>query len=96
MAQSSITSTSMRLSRASRAAQTAVGARDSEIAEQRRGARIERRVSIAARLLRQRASHEAFADAGRSEHENVFVIRTQADFCARARITLLSNPREAR
>ncbi len=74
MAQSSITSTSMRLSRASRAAQTAVGARDGQIAKQRRRRGVERRVSVAASLLRQRAGHEAFADAGRSEHEDVFVI----------------------
>jgi 6-phosphogluconolactonase len=32
------------------------------------------RVSIAAGFLRQRASDEAFADAGGSEHENVFVL----------------------
>ena len=65
----------MRLSLRQQAAQTAVGARDGQIAEQRRGARVQRRVSIAAGLLRQRASDEALADAGGSEHEDVFVIR---------------------
>ena len=37
-------------------------------------ASVERRVSIAAGLLRQRARHETLADAGGSEHEEVLVI----------------------
>jgi hypothetical protein len=44
-------------------AQTAIGPRDGQIPEQRRGARVERGVSVAASLLRQRTSDEAFANA---------------------------------
>jgi hypothetical protein len=66
MAQSSITSTSMRLSR--------TGACDGEIAKQRDGPSVERRVPISAGLLGERECHEALADTGGPKHEDIFVL----------------------
>ena len=48
-------------------AQTAVGARQRQIAEQRYGARVECRVAVTAGLLRQRAGNEALAPSLRSK-----------------------------
>ena len=68
------------------------------IARSRNSARplIQRRVAVAASLLRERASDEALARAGGSQHEHVLWLRTHAESCVSVRITLLSGPRGVR
>src|SRR6185312_6370557 len=51
-----------------------VGARQRQIAEQRSRPRVERRVSVAARFLRQSAGDETLTHAGRAEDEKILVI----------------------
>ena len=95
MAQSSTTSTSMRLSRASRLRKLP-SAR--AIARSRNSAgrsRVIGRVSVAASLLREGAGDKTLADAGWSEHENVLVMPTHGEF-RQPRTTFFSNPRAAR
>src|SRR6267378_3574971 len=55
-------------------AQTTVGACDGQVAKQRNRARVKGRVAIPACLLRQCTSNEAFTDASRPEHEDVFML----------------------
>src|ERR1039458_8844883 len=74
MAQSSITSTSMRLSLAKQQAQAAVGTGHTQIAEQRRRVRVKRRVAIAAGLLRQGTDQETLAHASGAKNEHALVV----------------------
>src|SRR5205807_128608 len=57
---------------------TPIGASNRQIAKQRGCASVQRRVSIATRFLRERTRDETLADAGRSEYENILVIRRPA------------------
>jgi hypothetical protein len=55
-------------------AETSIGTRQGQIAEQRRRPCIECRISIPTRFLCQSAGDEIFPDAGRPEHEKVLVV----------------------
>lgn len=61
-------------------AETAIGARDGEIAKQRGCPCVISRVSVTASFMRQRRSKVALAYAGWSQHENVFVLRHPLGF----------------
>jgi hypothetical protein len=70
MALSSITNASMRLSRGKRP-QAAVGAGHRQVSEQRLGACVQGRVTVAAGFLRQDASHRVLAYTGWFQHKYV-------------------------